>query len=103
MTKEKLLNEQKTYFDKVEKWFLSELAKWSKKHSIHISYYFVLKMWRIGSEVVYSPYALYEDEMLKIEFKDALKELETLFDDLSELGIDKWQGLEYTDQHKFIQ
>ena len=42
------------------------------------------------------------DEDMVEQFKDALKDYEKLVDDLDELGTRCWQGLEYSDDRKFL-
>jgi len=103
MKKSELLKRQTQYFEDVNKWFIDELAKWSKKHNMHMQDYTILKIWVIGADDVYEPYSrLGGDEDMVKQFNDALKHYEKLVDDLDELGIRCWQGLEYSEDRKFL-
>ena len=96
MSKEELLKTKEAYYEEVHKWFLVELGKWSKKHTMHVSDYTILRMWEIGSDNVYEPYSLHCDEKEDAQFANALKDYERLVKDVSELGVTYWQGMEYS-------
>lgn len=102
MTKKILLKSQKEYYNKVNKWFVEELAKWSSKHNTYLQDYCILKIWSIGSDDVYEPYSNWANKELEKKFKDALKDYQQLIEDLNELGITCWQGLEYSENAKFL-
>jgi len=102
MNKQELLDTQEKYYDSVNKWFVSELEKWSKKHNTYLEHYGILRMWKIGSEDVYEPYSNWVDEELVPLFEEALKDYHELIDDLGELGVTSWQGLEYSEDKKFL-
>jgi hypothetical protein len=102
MTKKLLLKNREDYYNKVNKWFVSELAKWSKKHNTYLQNYSILKIWTIGSDDVYEPYSNWKDEKLEEQFKEALKDYQQLVEDLVELGVTGWQGLEYSENAKFL-
>jgi hypothetical protein len=105
MTKDKLLKMQSNYYDKVSDWFIVELSKWSKKHNMYLMDYGILKFFPIDSteDVVYEPYAHWNTPELNEEYLDALIDYEKLIDDLNKLGIQWFNGVEYSDRYKFIQ
>lgn len=102
MDKTVLLERQDKYYQDVGKWFLSQLKKWSKKHNTHLKDYGILEIWTIGSDNVYEPYSNCVNGKLEEQFKEALEDYEELIEDLNDLGIKCWQGLEYSDKAKFI-
>jgi len=102
MTKDDLLKQQTEYYDNVNKWFVNELSKWSKKHNMHLQDYAITRMWVIGSDITYEPYSHYQDDEEVNQFEDALSDYEKLIEDLKDLGVYCWQGLEYSDEAKFL-
>jgi hypothetical protein len=104
MTKNQLLKRQEDYYKKVNEWFVSQLAKWSKKHNAYVQDYSILRMWFIDAEEeeYYEPYSRYRNEELDEKYEDALKDYQALVDDLVELGVSSWQGLEYSDEAQFL-
>jgi hypothetical protein len=102
MTKRQLLKRQEDYYKKVNEWFVSQLAKWSKKHNMHLADYGILRMWVIGTDDIHEPNQHWRDKERDEDFEDALDDYYQLIEDLSELGIDSWQGLEYSDEAQFL-
>ncbi len=100
--KEELLKAQDEYYENVNKWFIEELGKWSKKHNMYVEDYVIARFWVIGSEETHEPYSHHRDKDLDEQFEEAFKDYQQLIEDLHELGITCWQGLEYSEEHKFL-
>ena len=101
MTKDELLASQELFFNNVQKWALSEMAKISKKHNTYFEDFSILRVWRIGSDETHEIYSHHRDTKLDNKFKKVSEAISELYESLDELGF-KFQSMIYTEEHKCI-